>query len=131
MTNLPLGPLAEKMGISIVSIDEGSGYATMPVEGNTQPFGLLHGGANAVLAEQLGSAMAYLHAQPDSIAVGIEISISHHRSVTAGLVHAHAHAISRGRTLASYHIEISDDANRRLATARLTCMIRPRRESPR
>jgi len=100
--------------------------ARMPVAGNRQPYGLLHGGASVVLAETLGSFAAALHAGPERIAVGIEISATHHRSATSGHVTGTATPISLGRTLATYEIVIVDDEGRRLCTSRLTCLLRDR-----
>ena len=119
-------PLIERMGIEIVSATPERLVATMPVEGNTQPFGQLHGGASCVLAETLGSVGAMMHATgTGKIAVGIDINATHHRSASAGLVTATATALSLGGSLASYEIVIVDDADRRICTARLTCMLRP------
>jgi len=98
----------------------------MPVAGNRQPFGLLHGGASVVLAESLGSIGAALHGGPEKAPVGIEISATHHRSATSGHVTGTATAISLGRTLATYEIVIVDDEDRRICTARLTCLLRDR-----
>jgi 1,4-dihydroxy-2-naphthoyl-CoA hydrolase len=122
--NVPLGPLAERMGIRLIEASAGRMVAMMPVEGNTQPFGILHGGASCVLAEQLGSLAANLHAGPGRFAVGIELNASHHRSVDAGEVTAVATAITLGRTVASYEIVITDGQGRRTCTARLSCIIR-------
>jgi uncharacterized protein (TIGR00369 family) len=55
----------------------------MPVEGNTQPYGLLHGGASVVLAESLGSLGSAIHAHPDRISVGVDINATHHRAATS------------------------------------------------
>lgn len=118
------GSLASTMGIVVVELSGNGGVATMPVEGNTQPYGVLHGGASVVLAETLGSLCAAVHAGPDRMSLGIEVSASHHRAVTAGLVTATATAVSLGRTLASYEIVITDEAHRRICTSRLTCAIR-------
>src|SRR5262249_6759667 len=96
----------------------------MPVAGNTQPYGLLHGGASVVLAETLGSTGAALHAGEGRIAVGIEINATHHRSATSGHVTGVATRIHGGRTLATYEIEITDEGGRRICTSRLTCMLR-------
>jgi len=97
----------------------------MPVEGNTQPYGLLHGGASAVLAETLGSIGSALHAGIESrIAVGIELSCTHHRSARAGYVTGVATPLSLGRTLATWDIVITDDDDKRICTARLTCLLR-------
>ncbi len=101
----------------------------MPVQGNTQPYGLLHGGATLALAEQVGSVAAALHAGPGRIAVGIEVTGSHHRAVTEGSVTAVASPLHRGRTLASYDVTVTDDAGARVATARVTCLLRDAPES--
>lgn len=78
-----MGALNERMGIELVEVTPDRVVATMPVEGNTQPYGLLHGGASVVLAETLGSVAAALHAGADRFAVGIDINATHHRSATA------------------------------------------------
>lgn len=117
------GTLIERMGIEIVSLSAERAVATMPVEGNTQPAGLLHGGASAVLAETLGSFAAYQHAGPGRAAVGIELSATHHRSARAGVVTGTATAVHLGSTLASYEVVVEDSEGRRLCTARLTCML--------
>ncbi|HEY0169128.1 MAG TPA: hotdog fold thioesterase [Jatrophihabitans sp.] len=117
--------LAERLGIEIVDTNPHHLVATMPVAGNRQPYGLLHGGASAVLAETVGSYSAALLAGPDHIAVGIELSCSHNRSATQGVVTAVCTPIHVGRTLSSFEIVISDESGRRTCTARLTCAIRP------
>ena len=119
------GPLAERMGIRIVEARPGRVVATMPVEGNTQPFGLLHGGASAVLAEQVGSIAGFLHAGPGHAVVGTDLSCTHHRAAREGTVTAVATPLSEGRTVCSYDIRITDDQGRPVCTARLTCLIRP------
>ncbi|MGH3275835.1 MAG: hotdog fold thioesterase [Streptosporangiaceae bacterium] len=112
------------MGITIVSATAQRAVATMPVAGNTQPYGLLHGGASCVLAETIGSMASALHAGPDKITVGIEISATHHRSVSEGMVTAVATLAHGGATMTTYEIIISDDQGRRVCTARLSCLIR-------
>jgi uncharacterized protein (TIGR00369 family) len=96
----------------------------MPVQGNTQPYGILHGGASVVFAESLGSIGSALHGGPDRLAVGIEVSCSHHRSAAEGMITGVATAINLGRTLCTWEIVLTDDQNRRTATARLTCLLR-------
>lgn len=120
------GGLAGRMGIEFLEAAPDRMVGRMPVEGNEQPFGLLHGGANVVLAETLGSVAAALHAGPDRYPVGIEVSATHHKSATSGYVVGEARAISLGRTLATYEIVIVDDAGARTCTARLTCLLRDR-----
>jgi 1,4-dihydroxy-2-naphthoyl-CoA hydrolase len=117
------GTLDKKMGIEIIEASPQRLVGTMPVEGNTQPFGLLHGGANVVLAESLGSVGTHLHAGPTRRIVGIEISASHHKAATSGLVTGVATAITLGKTLCTYNVEITNDKGERTCTARITCLI--------
>ncbi|WP_298886416.1 hotdog fold thioesterase [uncultured Serinicoccus sp.] len=120
------GALASRMGIHLQELSAERTVATMPVEGNTQPYGLLHGGASAALAETVGSVAAALHAGERRIAVGVDLSATHHRPVREGEVTAVATPLSLGRTVASYDITITDDRGRRVCTARLTCALRDR-----
>jgi len=120
-----MGALADRMGIRLVEARPGRVVATMPVDGNTQPYGLLNGGANAVLAETIGSIAAALHAGSDHSVVGLDINCTHHRAVSEGTVIGVATPISEGRTIASYDVRITDDRDRPVCTARLTCLIRP------
>jgi uncharacterized protein (TIGR00369 family) len=101
--------------------------ATMPVAGNHQPYGLLHGGASCVLAETLGSAAAALNARPGRFPVGVEINASHHRSATSGRVTAVCTPLHVGGSLATFLVEISDEHDHRICTARLTCVYLERR----
>ena len=117
------GALDKKMGIEILEASPQRPVARMPVEGNTQPIGLLHGGANVVLAESLGSIGTQLHAGVDRKIVGVDINATHHRSATSGYVTAVATANSLGKTLCSYNIEITNEAGERTCTARITCLI--------
>lgn len=117
------GTLIERMGIELLEAAPDRCTGTMPVAGNTQPMGLLHGGASAVLAETLGSVAADLHAGAGRTAVGVDLNVTHHRSARTGVVHGEAVAVSLGRRLASYSIALTDDDGRRIATARLTCML--------
>ena len=123
--DLGMGALSERMGIELVEARPGRVELRMPVEGNTQPYGLLHGGASAVLAEQAGSIAAALHAGPENIVVGGGLSCTHHRGAREGTVTAVATPLSEGRTVCTYDIRISDDAGRPVATGRLTCLVRP------
>lgn len=120
------GELATAMGIELLEASAERVVARMPVKGNTQPYGILHGGASCVLAESAGSLGAALHAGPDRIVMGIEINATHHRAATTGHVTAVATRAHGGRTVASYEVAINDDQNRRICTARLTCVIRDR-----
>lgn len=126
LAELTAGTLMERLGISVHSVTPDGAHGAMPVSGNTQPYGMLHGGASAALAETLGSFAAMAHAQPDGIAVGVDLSITHHRAVSEGEVRGVASALHRGRTIATYAIDITDEQGRPVATARLTCAIRQR-----
>lgn len=119
-----LGDLAEKMGIELLELSAERAVATMPVAGNTQPLGVLHGGAHVVLAESLGSFAANVWAHPNKVAVGIEVNASHSRSVTEGKVTAVCTAINLGKTLTVHEIAISDEQGRRLSTVRITNFLR-------
>lgn len=120
------GTLGERMGITVLEASPERIVGTMPVEGNTQPFGLLHGGASCVLAESLGSVGATLHAHAigQAYAVGVDINATHHRAVSHGIITGVATALRLGGSVATYDIAISDEAGERVCTARLTCMIR-------
>jgi len=118
-----IGALDKKMGIEILEASPQRLVATMPVEGNTQPVGLLHGGANVVLAESLGSIGTALHAGPDRRIVGVDINATHHKSATSGLVTGVATPVSLGKTLCCYEVVITNESGERTCTARITCLI--------
>ena len=121
------GTLIERLGIEIVAASPQEVVGTMPVAGNTQPYGLLHGGASVALAETLGSYGAMLHAGEGRQAVGIEVSATHHRSAREGYVTGRAIALHLGSTVATYEIVVEDSTSRRVCTARLTCLVIDRR----
>jgi 1,4-dihydroxy-2-naphthoyl-CoA hydrolase len=121
------GGLARKMGIDFLELSAEHSVATMPVEGNTQVTGILHGGAHVVLGESLGSASAALHAGVGYYVVGIEINATHSRSADSGTVTATCTALTLGRTLATHEIVIRDAEGRRLSTVRMTNLIRETR----
>ena len=114
------GALARKMGIEFLELSAERSVARMPVEGNTQVIGLLHGGAHVVLAESLGSVSSAIHAGPGRYAVGIEINATHSRSITHGWVTGTCRALSLGRTLATHEIVMTDADGNRLSTVRMT-----------
>lgn len=119
------GALATTMGIEITAASVDEVRASMPVAGNTQPLGLLHGGASAALAETVGSIAAALHAHPDRFPVGISLNCTHHRSARSGSVHAVARPVRLGSTLTTHAIDITDDAGELVCTATLVCFLRP------
>lgn len=130
MWTIELGELDKKMGVKVLEQSPERVVATMPVEGNTQSFGLLHGGAMACLAEAVGSWAAVIHASTlGKVAVGVDINATHHASGREGLVTATATAIKLGKTLCSHEIVITDEEERRLCTARITnALVSPRTE---
>ncbi|GLV86396.1 hypothetical protein Slala03_60850 [Streptomyces lavendulae subsp. lavendulae] len=135
MPNMSLGPmkvdgtyvneqLTRRMGIEIITCEPGLVVGTMPVIGNRQPLGILHGGANAAFAETLGSIAAFLHAGPGGNAVGVDLSCTHHRWVSSGTVTGVCRPLDERQSVASYEIVVSDGSGHRTCTARLTCAIR-------
>jgi uncharacterized protein (TIGR00369 family) len=121
----PAGALNEKMGVQLTEASPQRVVGTMPVDGNTQPYGLLHGGASVVLAETLGSVGGFLHAWPEKVSVGVDINATHHRSATSGLVTGTATAIHLGRTSAASEIVLTDEAGKRICTSRITLALIP------
>ncbi len=121
-----MGRLNVKLGIELVEISAEKIVATMPVEGNTQPFLLLHGGASVALAETLGSIGSGIHAaQYGKVSVGVDINATHHRAATTGIVTGTATAIHLGRTTAAYEVVILDERGKRVCTSRITCALVP------
>jgi 1,4-dihydroxy-2-naphthoyl-CoA hydrolase len=120
------GSLGALLGVEVTEASPDRVVGTMPVEGNTQPYGLLHGGASCVLAETLGSIGAVLHGQTVDrpFAVGVDINATHHKAVRSGVVTGVATPVHRGRTAVTHEIVITDEAGDRVCTARLTCLLR-------
>ena len=121
-----LGALAEKMGIELMELSAERAVAKMPVIGNTQPLGLLHGGAHVVLAESLGSFAANVHAHPWGYAVGIELNASHHSSIKEGFVIGTCTAVKLGKSLTTHEVKMTDEQGNLLSTVRITNFIRPK-----
>lgn len=115
-----------RLGITFGELTRGRVTGTVPVAGNRQPYGLMHGGASAVLAEALGSVAAAIHAGEDRVAVGVALTATHHRAATDGLVTGVCTPLQEGRSIASYLIELTDEDGRRVCTATLTCALRDR-----
>jgi uncharacterized protein (TIGR00369 family) len=124
MWQIVLGELDEKMGVTVLEQSAERVVATMPVDGNRQSFGLLHGGASVAFAEALGSWAAVIHARSlGKSAVGLDINATHHASATSGIVTGVATAVRLGKTVTSHEIVVSDDQGRRLCTARITNLL--------
>jgi 1,4-dihydroxy-2-naphthoyl-CoA hydrolase len=115
--------LDAKMGLEILELTADRVVGRMPVDGNTQPFGLWHGGASCVLAETLASLGSYAHGAPDRVGVGVDLNATHHRSVRSGWVLGTATALRLGRSVVSYEVVLTDDAGDRVCTARVTCQM--------
>lgn len=120
------GELTRKMGVEYLELSAEHSVARMPVEGNRQVVGILHGGAHVVLGESLGSISSAIHAGPGRVAMGIEINATHSRSISEGWVTATCDALVLGRTLATHEIVIRDEEGRRLSTVRMTNILRDR-----
>jgi len=123
-----LGELAEKIGIRLTQVSAQKTIGTMPVLGNRQPLGLLNGGANALLAETLGSIAGNVAAYPDRVAVGVDINVTHHKGVKDGIVTGIATANHLGKSTGSYTIEIFNEQNEKTATARLTLFFKEKKK---
>lgn len=119
-----MGGLNEKLGVALSEVSVERVVGTMPVEGNTQPYGLLHGGASVALAETLGSVGSALHGRAlGRLAVGVDINATHHRSATSGVVTGTATAVHLGRSSATYEVVITDERDKRVCTSRITCSL--------
>lgn len=118
-----IGTMAEHMGIVFEELTAERAVAGFPVERNTQPYGLVHGGAHVALAETLGSMAANVFAGPEKMAVGLDVNATHQRGASSGWVTGTCTAIHLGRTLCVHEIVMTDDAGRRLSTARITNLL--------
>ena len=128
LARIPAAALHERLGIELLEARPGRVVGRMPVDGNTQPYGLLHGGASCALAEGLGSFAATLHGlgmSPRRVAIGVDINATHHRAVRTGFVTGIATPAFLGGSAATYEVVIDDESGSRVCTARLTCLLRP------
>lgn len=117
--------MAEAIGIEITLLTRDKVVATMPVDDRTrQPFGLLHGGASAALAETVASLGAFLNIDSGTeAAVGVELNANHLRAKTEGIVTATATPLHRGRTIHVWEIRIEDESSRLVCASRCTLAI--------
>ena len=116
--------LHRRMGVELLEVSPELARGRMPVDGNTQPYGVLHGGASCVLAESLASLAAVAAVGAGGAAYGIEINASHHETARSGWVNGEARALRIGGTLGTWEVVLTDDSGRRLCTARVTCALR-------
>lgn len=130
MTNLPewahslISPLDTKMGFEMHELSAERIVGSIPVEGNQQPFGMLHGGASGVLIETLASMGAAAHGRDEGrVGLGVDLNVTHVRPGRSGRVTGVATAVKLGRNVVVYAVEVRDDAGRLTATGRLTCQM--------
>ncbi len=118
------GALMERMGIEWLEATPDRLVARIPVEGNTQPYGILHGGATAALCETVASFGAAIRAGAGHTVVGIELNVNHLRAVSSGHITATGTPLHQGRTTAVWSMEVRDDDGRLVAVSRLTLAVR-------
>jgi uncharacterized protein (TIGR00369 family) len=122
--NLMLGEFNQRIGMKLTEVAADRIVGTVPVEGNRQPYGLIHGGVNAALGETLGSIAAAINAGPTRAAMGLELSCTHHRAARDGLVTGVCTPLHIGQTVSTFETVITDEHGRRTCTVRLTCLLR-------
>ncbi|HET7724037.1 MAG TPA: hotdog fold thioesterase [Propionibacteriaceae bacterium] len=117
--------LETRLGVVLERVSPEETRGRMPVEGNTQIAGILHGGATCALAEGLGSIAAYAYGRDRGLVpVGVDINATHHRSARSGWVTGVARPLYLGSRTVTYEIVVSDEEGHRLTTARITCQLR-------
>jgi 1,4-dihydroxy-2-naphthoyl-CoA hydrolase len=122
--NSHLGELPTRMGIRFTEVNPDRLVGTMPVEGNRQPLGLLHGGASCVFAETLGSTAAAIHGRERGrVSVGVDINATHHRGARSGIVTGVCTPLYEGGSVATHAVSITDDQDRLICSARMTCQL--------
>jgi len=127
--NLSGSTLLGALGIEFTVIENGHIEAIMPVDHRTQqPYGLLHGGASAALAETLGSYGSHLIASENGgIAVGVELNINHVKSKRSGTVTGIAKILHQGKSIHIWSIDIVDEEHLLIASSRLTVMVKEKK----
>ncbi len=117
----------EKMGLEWVEASPSRIVVRMPVSGNAQPWGMLHGGASAVMVESIASVGGWL-ADRTKLALGVELKVNHLRPASSGWVTGVGHPLQSGSTLAVWAVEISDEEGRMTAFGTCTVALRERRD---
>jgi len=122
------GTMSEHIGIEFTELGDNYLKARMPVDHRTnQPYGLLHGGASAVLAETLGSVGSVLAVDHEKFyCVGLEINANHIRSAKEGYVTGQATPIHLGRQTHVWDIRITNEEGKLICVSRLTVAVLPR-----
>jgi uncharacterized protein (TIGR00369 family) len=118
------GTMVGHLGIVYTRLGDDTLEAEMPVDARThQPFGLLHGGASAALAETLGSMAGYLMTREGQCVVGTELNATHHRAVSQGKVRGVCQPLHLGKQTQSWEIVVFDEQGRRCCTCRLSTRV--------
>jgi 1,4-dihydroxy-2-naphthoyl-CoA hydrolase len=120
---MPIG-LDTKMEIEFLSISAELCIGKMPVAGNNQPFGILHGGANAVFAESLASIAALMLISEGQRAVGLQVQMTHHGAAKSGFVTGEAKVVHAGKSIATYNVEIKDDTGKLTSSGQVICFLK-------
>lgn len=118
------GELADAMGMEFLEYTVERTVARMPVKGNRQTVGYLHGGAYVVLGESLGSMAANLHAGKGKLAVGVDVNATHLRSAKTGYVTGICTPVHLGRSLTVHEVDVFDDDGNKCCAIRITNMIK-------
>lgn len=122
------GELTTKMGVEWLELSAEHSVARMPVEGNRQVVGILHGGAYVVLGEGLGSISSAIHAGPGRVAMGIDVNATHTGAISEGWVVGTCDAIALSKSLATHEIIVREESTgRRLSTVRITNILKDAR----
>ena len=120
------GALGSKLGLEFLEVSPERVVARMPVEGNTQPDGILHGGATAALCETVASVGTAVAVGLEKRVMGIELNVNHIRAIREGFIVATGTPLHMGRTTGVWDIKVHDEEDRLIAASRLTVIIRER-----
>ncbi|NVJ87890.1 MAG: hotdog fold thioesterase [Flavobacteriaceae bacterium] len=125
LNNMNKNTLMETLEIEFVDVDNNYLKAKMPVNSKVyQPFGILHGGATAALAETVGSCASALSVDTKTkIIKGIELSLNHLKSKKEGFVFGIAKPIHQGRTTHLWEIRIEDEDQNLISLCKLTNIV--------
>ena len=121
---ITLGDLDRKLGIEVLEQSTERVVTRMPVAGNTQSLGRLHGGASAALAEATGSWAAMIHASTrGKVCVGVDLNITHHRGAREGEIIATAEPLHAGSRISTHRVTVTLPDGTLIASARITNLL--------
>ena len=124
LTKIHHGTAPAHLGMEFLEVGDDFITGRLPVDARTvQPYGVMHGGVNVVLAETLGSCGAIYCAPPGHRVVGLDINANHLRGVSSGWVTGKATPVHIGRSTHVWHIEMRDDAGKLTCVSRLTMAV--------